>query len=416
MAAAQGGSTGAAAAADARSAAEELLQAAYGEEEFGKTGHCLAGHTVIAEADVASVVERGGGSSLLYGELLPEAVEQLAAALFAGRAGAGAQGPVLELGMGTGKVALQLFLLPPRRSVYGVELAPSRWALADVALRRVAEAAPDRFQYTALGEGASRLSDLAEGGHSCEVVCGSLLETPAGLMASASAVVMEVCLPLEVQRLACGLLQHCRAGCRVVCYAPLHGLVQGCCLAPVRCVPHEGGPDNCEPSLGDGMGGLSLPASWKPAGHGFAFYELAASEELAAVAWDEVASLGGGGDRVEVDATGCPSRARRMRYTDDVLGSPRGGYSWGRGDRVLVGFSWLPFLDLGDPGDSDNAAGPDGVTWLAATVVSLDPEGFATICYRDDGTIEERVHPERIRKEGCLEKREKVVIDWGEDD
>ncbi|CAJ1452443.1 unnamed protein product [Effrenium voratum] len=44
---------------------QRLLQAAYGEE-YGKTGHQLAGHTVVAAEDVASAFQ-GGGSSLLYG-------------------------------------------------------------------------------------------------------------------------------------------------------------------------------------------------------------------------------------------------------------------------------------------------------------------------------------------------------------
>ena len=45
----------------------------------------LAGHSVIQESDVTSVLEKGQGSSLLYGELLPDGVLQLSEALFAGR-------------------------------------------------------------------------------------------------------------------------------------------------------------------------------------------------------------------------------------------------------------------------------------------------------------------------------------------
>jgi hypothetical protein len=42
------------------------------------------------------------------------------------------------------------------RDVYGVELAPSRWQLADEALRKLVAAAPSRFRYESLGEASSR--------------------------------------------------------------------------------------------------------------------------------------------------------------------------------------------------------------------------------------------------------------------
>jgi len=383
----------------------ELLEAAYGAE-FGKKGHDLAGHTVIDQADVQSVIQKGQGSSLLYGELLPEGVTLLMEALFAEREDV--SGPILELGMGTGKAALQLFL-SLHRDTHGVELAPSRWALADDALKRLAEFAPSRFRYEAAGESASRLLDL-EFNATCDIICGSLLDTPVDILASASAIVLEVCLPKEVQRLACAMLQNCNVGCRVVCYAPLHGLVDRCRLAPVRSAAQGRVPG----SMGDGVGGLCLPASWKDIGHGFAFYEVAASAESAEDAWNSALGQQSGG-RVSIDASGCPSRAKKTKYTDDVLPSPRTNYRWGKGDKVLVGYSWLPFLDLGNPGDG-SADGLDGVTWMSAHVVSVSEDGFATICYEDDGTTEEQVHPERIRQENCLESREPVAIDWGDDE
>lgn len=385
--------------------AQALLEAAYGAE-FGKTGHALAGHTVIDAADVQNVIEKGQGSSLLYGELLPEGVAALIAALFVDREAA--PGPVLELGMGTGKVALQFFLTL-HRDVYGVELAPSRWQLADDALRKLASLDAARFHYERSGECSSRLVDSVSS-VTCDFVCGSLLDTPTDLLRTAAAVVMEVCLPKEVQKLACALLQNCASGCRAVCYAPLHGLVDDCKLGPVRLL------SAASDAAGDGAGGLSLAASWRPLGHGFAFYRVTESVVAAQAAWAE--ALGertAARDRVEVDASGCPSRARRTRYTDDVLPSPRCKYPFGKGDKVLVGYSWLPFLDLGNPGDG-SAGGLDGVTWMEALIVSVNDQGFATICYSDDGTVEEKVHPERIRQPQCLEARPPVDINWGDED
>lgn len=145
--------------------------------------------------------------------------------------------------------------------------------------------------------------------------------------------------------------------------------------------------------LGDGAGGITLAASWKPHGHGFAFYEVSVSETEAALAWVECRS---NLDRVKVDESGCPSRARRMKYTDAVFADPQCDYPWNKGDKVLVGYSWLPFPDLGDP-DDESVGGLDGVTWMPAYVVSIATDFFVTVCYEDDGTIEERVHPERIR-------------------
>lgn len=62
--------------------------------------------------------------------------------------------------MGTGKVALQLFLAPSatpqtaERRVYGVELAPSRYARAAAAAERLSGRWPERFRREA-GESAS---------------------------------------------------------------------------------------------------------------------------------------------------------------------------------------------------------------------------------------------------------------------
>lgn len=384
---------------------EALLSIAYATE-FGKRGHNLAGHTAIGDADVTEVLEKGQGSSLLYGELLPEAVPLLLAALLPSNAAqlkGRSAGPLLELGMGIGKVALHAFLITDL-NVYGVELAPSRWALADAALQRLATSSPQRFRYETNAEQRhSRLVDLADC-RTCDFVCGSLLDTPVSLLETTSAVVMEVCMPKDVQRLACALLQQCKVSARVVCFAPLHGLVPDCRLGPIT-----------SPTCGDGQGGLALPASWNPHGHGFAFYELCDSAEVASNRWAQVA-LQGAAERVAVDKDGCPSRARRMRYTDEVFGPPQDRcYSWGPGDEVLVGFSWLPFPDLGEPPDDGaaDADGPDGVSWMHARVLSLDDGGCATICYTDDGTVEEQVHPERIRKRGQKQARPPPVVDWG---
>ncbi|CAJ1452442.1 unnamed protein product, partial [Effrenium voratum] len=227
------------------------------------------------------------------------------------------RGPILELGMGTGKVAMQLFL-STGRDVFGVELAPSRAALGFEALKRLQQAAP-RFQAEVESPGDSssdssaRLWDaVAEA--SLEFSCGSLLDTAPERLQGATAVVLEVCLPLELQKAACQLLQALPVGCPVVSYSALGGLVPQCRLRPRH-------------------GGIHLAASWRPDGHLFAFYTADSTGGLGAEESDGLESLKG---------LGCPSRARRLRYTDDVLPDPQSSYPWERGDRVLVGYSWLP--------------------------------------------------------------------------
>eukprot|EP00927_Polykrikos_kofoidii_P051228 TRINITY_DN45013_c0_g1_i1.p1 TRINITY_DN45013_c0_g1~~TRINITY_DN45013_c0_g1_i1.p1 ORF type:complete len:452 (-),score=96.26 TRINITY_DN45013_c0_g1_i1:76-1335(-) len=390
-----------------------LLTEAFGDE-YGKTGHDLAGHVVIGEADIAGLLDKGHHSSLLYGELLPEGVTMLEDALFSGRPeSAIAGGQVLELGCGTGKVALQMFL-SLRRDVYGVELAHSRWELARDAMHKLAVAAPERFRLEVIADDNVRLVDL-DGGGVCNIVSGSLLETPEALLAEAVCVVMEVCLPAEAQRAAGRLLQLCPSGCRVVCYAGIHGLAEDCRLAPVRRA-YGGGASTpadvaaASPLPGDGAGGLTLPASWKPHGHGFAFYELVDTSEAAAAVW-AAAAADSFAERVKVDPTGNPSRSRPMKYTDNLLSSPRKTYPWGKGDKVLVGYSWLPFPDLGEPGDSSDGAtaGLDGVTWTSAWIVAVDQDGFVTTC-DEDGVVEDGVHPERVRKIGAVPARREALL------
>eukprot|EP00929_Paragymnodinium_shiwhaense_P009584 TRINITY_DN113798_c0_g1_i1.p1 TRINITY_DN113798_c0_g1~~TRINITY_DN113798_c0_g1_i1.p1 ORF type:complete len:425 (+),score=100.14 TRINITY_DN113798_c0_g1_i1:99-1373(+) len=390
---------------------QDLLALVYADE-FGKTGHDLAGHAV-GEADVATLVENGSSGSLLYGELLPDGVARLEKALFAERPRAEASASsaaelVLELGMGTGKVALQMFLAAARRDVYGVELSTSRYALAEEAFKRLSEVAPATFRYEQVSEGAARIVNQLDG-CKCDIVLGSLLDTPRELIATAVAVVMEVCLPKEAQKQACAMLQHCATGCRVVCYAPLHDCLDSCRLAPVRLSSHADADASCLLEHGDGAGGLSLAASWKPHGHGFAFYEVAETSDAAAAIWSTLAAAEGG-NRIKLDATGNPCMGRRFRYTDQVFAPPSAKCAWAKGDKVMVGYSWLPFPDLGDPDDEpdENSTGISAVHWSAAWVVAVDEDGYTTLC-NEEGIVEEGVHPDRIRKPGCKVKREKFV-------
>ena len=68
-----------------------------------------------------------------------------------------------------------------------------------------------------MGEGSALLDH--EHGVQCEFRCASLLDTPTQMLQRAAAVVMEVCLPLEVQREASKRLQSCQSGCSIVSHS-----------------------------------------------------------------------------------------------------------------------------------------------------------------------------------------------------
>lgn len=67
--------------------------------------------------------------SLLYGELLPRGVNK---AMGPRHLNATKAGTIYDLGMGTGKVAMQVFLqFPNVKRVYGIELSQARFELGE---------------------------------------------------------------------------------------------------------------------------------------------------------------------------------------------------------------------------------------------------------------------------------------------
>merc|ERR1740121_855915 len=120
-----------------------LLMVAFGEDDVGGTGLLLQGHQ--AEARKGKHEVDGNDVNFLYGELLPESVS-----LAFERLGANFGGSILELGMGTGKVALQAFLqCPNAQQVVGVELSSTRYDIAVAAAARLASVHGDRFSASA---------------------------------------------------------------------------------------------------------------------------------------------------------------------------------------------------------------------------------------------------------------------------
>ena len=118
----------------------DTLFDAYGKptEQVGYTD----GHYCLTKQDREEASRCG--SSLLYGEILATGVSKLLDQdhLHADRAQV-----LYDLGMGVGKLCLQSFLqFPSLKLVFGIELAYSRYKLAEEALVRLVSMQPDAFE------------------------------------------------------------------------------------------------------------------------------------------------------------------------------------------------------------------------------------------------------------------------------
>ena len=177
-----------------------LLQLAY-LEDLDVSGHQTLGHKVEASE-----------GELMYGELLTsgvtKALERLGAKQSSGKE------TLLELGSGTGKVALQAFLeCPGLRRVVGVELSRARHDVAVTALSRLADQQPG-FTLSHPGPDRSALQDT--GGRMIELQCGDLTATDAALVREARFLLLQVVLPEHVQTAAQRMQLHVVDGCRAL--------------------------------------------------------------------------------------------------------------------------------------------------------------------------------------------------------
>jgi hypothetical protein len=116
--------------------AQATLHKVYGGK-IQETGHRTEGHVCVLEED--REVAKSTKGSLLYGELLPRGVNR---ALDSRHLDATRQSThtLLDMGMGTGKVVMQVFLQCLNLTdVYGVELSPARYRLAEAAALRMVD-------------------------------------------------------------------------------------------------------------------------------------------------------------------------------------------------------------------------------------------------------------------------------------
>ena len=230
----------------------QLLDDAYGGEAV-EVGYETAGHRCIDGEDVEAAA--GAHASLLYGEVLPAGVSK---ALDRRHLAAANARCLFDLGSGTGKLAMQAFLMFPNlEEVLGVELAGSRYVLAEAAVGRLLAANRKRFRLHACTPGVevAICEDAAGGagggsssgsgnaappppGHGagtcastgtrrCRVLhlrCGNVFDMPAATLRRADVLVVEIDLPDAMHARLCHHLALARAGTRVLSYLNLRDI------------------------------------------------------------------------------------------------------------------------------------------------------------------------------------------------
>ena len=215
--------------------AQSMIHRIYGNK-IQETGHRTAGHINVLPED--KELARAIKASLLYGELLPRGVNRALDSkhLDACRPN---QHTLLDLGMGTGKVVIQVFLQCPNLSfVYGVELSLARYRIAEAcALRLVAlariESGPEalhhggvpRFEVAGhIPDRYLRVRDRAPRRDGRERIlllewnnllnCGAYIE-------AADFVLLETDIPTESMLRLASLLYRMKAGSRMLSYIDL---------------------------------------------------------------------------------------------------------------------------------------------------------------------------------------------------
>lgn len=240
------------------------LAEAFGADYIGETGYEILAAKCTSDSEKAEARERG--SSLLYGELLPDGVSKILLPAYLGGAlqgadqGASGNSVVLELGAGSGKVALQIFL--QRRdvkTVVGVELVSSRFAIAAAALERLVAAKPQRFATSLHKSGESICVEEVCSGRRIEFHCADFFQRGLDeLCESCDAIVFAVNIPCRLFGQLCDRLSKVKKGCRLFAYHSLESIW----WLDAPCPFHQ-----CEANVLDSD---TFSTSWSP--QGFKFY------------------------------------------------------------------------------------------------------------------------------------------------
>lgn len=226
--------------------------------------------------DAAHAAWIGGTRLLRYGEVLPGGVAKALPWFVAGGEpdsktqadpNVGQNQLCLELGMGRGRMALQLFL--SGATVIGVELASERYRLAVAAFERLAHRSPEHFEISKRTADAIRIRRKGgPKGGICEVRLGNFFDVVTSAEVNAATLIfLQVCLPPPTWPRVRSLVANTSPGCRMLSYEDMERMWRG-----------EGGASGSSkaPFPFTSIGAPRLACSWAPQkGHRFYCYEYA---------------------------------------------------------------------------------------------------------------------------------------------
>ncbi len=190
----------------------------YGVQE---TGHKTRGHTCLTDDDKFNAKFSKG--SLLYGELLPRGANK---AFSVSHLDCSTARVLFDLGMGTGKIAIQAFLqFRNLEYVYGVELSEGRYKVAEEAMMRLVNLlGSDNFQIQKkTGKFIMLIEKVLVGSEEkyrlLHLECGNLFDVPN--MELADVVMLETDIPASTYPNLCQLLNQMHMGARTLSYLDL---------------------------------------------------------------------------------------------------------------------------------------------------------------------------------------------------
>ena len=196
--------------------AQSVLHKVYGGK-VQETGHKTVGHLCVTQEDIVSAKEANG--NLLYGELLPRGVNKAMDAAHLHAAGASV---LYDLGMGTGKVAMQAFLqFPNLAHVYGVELSRGRYVVGESAVLALAKIEAEDFEILEHTPGRRIVLSSRSGRpeRRLEMECGNLLDIKR--IEQADIVLLETDMPVKCFGRLDDLLHRMKTGAKALTYLDL---------------------------------------------------------------------------------------------------------------------------------------------------------------------------------------------------
>lgn len=199
--------------------AQSIMYHCYGRR-IQETGHKTLGHICVTEDDKRTAADAKG--SLLYGELLPRGVNK---ALGPKHLNAARASTLFDLGMGTGKVALQAFLqFSNLKRVFGVELSAARFRIAEKALLNLLMMYPNKYVLQRHVTGKFLSVRALETSQVLEVACGNLMHIDD--IQEADIVMLETEVSPEVFGQFSGMLNRAKEGSRLLTYLDLRKVWQ----------------------------------------------------------------------------------------------------------------------------------------------------------------------------------------------